>query len=98
MDDVVIEEGSEGLEVRLVECLGGELYLLGLETGRSPRAASTATGHEDVVAMLLPLAPNPVAGGITDSRRAGSTTSTRPSRRGSGASSRAASRRTTGRA
>ena len=64
MGDVMLDEGSENFEeVKLVKCLGEDIYMLGFETGQSPRAASTATGHEDMVTMFLPLAPNPVTGG-----------------------------------
>jgi uncharacterized membrane protein len=65
MGDVMLDDGSENFqEVRLVECLGEELYLLGFETGRSPAAAAAATGHEEMATMFLPLAPNPVTGGF----------------------------------
>lgn len=65
MGDVMLDDGSENFqEVRLVECLGEELYLLGFETGRSPDAAAAATDHEEMVTMFLPLAPNPVTGGF----------------------------------
>ena len=65
MSDVMLDDGSENFnEVRLVECLGEDLYLLGFETGPSPDAAADATGHDGMVTMFLPLAPNPVTGGF----------------------------------
>ena len=65
MGDVMLDGGSENFrEVRLVECLGDELYMLGFETGRSPDSVGEATDHEDMVTMFLPLAPNPVTGGF----------------------------------
>ena len=64
MGDVMLDEGSENFEeVKLVKCLGDDIYMLGFETGQTPTAATTATGHEDMVTMFLPLAPNPVTGG-----------------------------------
>ena len=64
MGDVMLDEGSENFEeVRLVKCLGDDIYMLGFETGQTPTAATTATGHENMVTMFLPLAPNPVTGG-----------------------------------
>jgi uncharacterized membrane protein len=65
MGDVMLDDGSENFrEVRLVECLGEDLYLLGFETGRSPDTVGHAAGHEEMVTMFLPLAPNPVTGGF----------------------------------
>lgn len=64
MGDVMLDDGSENFEeVKLVKCLGEDIYMLGFETGQSPNAAATATGHEDMVTVFLPLAPNPVTGG-----------------------------------
>ena len=64
MGDVMLDEGSENFEeVKLVKCLSEDIYMLGFETGQSPKAAMEATGHEDMVTMFLPLAPNPVTGG-----------------------------------
>jgi len=65
MGDVMLDEGSENFrEVRLVECLGEELYVLGFETSISPDAVGDAAGHEEMVTMFLPMAPNPVTGGF----------------------------------
>ena len=65
MGDVMLDDGSESFrEVRLVECLGEDLYLLGFETGQSPVSVGDTTDHEEVVTMFLPLAPNPVTGGF----------------------------------
>ncbi|PSQ09734.1 hypothetical protein BRC93_12245 [Halobacteriales archaeon QS_5_70_15] len=64
MGDVMLDDTSENFEeVRLVRCLGEDIYMLGFETGQPPEAAVDATGHEDMVTMFLPLAPNPVTGG-----------------------------------
>jgi uncharacterized membrane protein len=64
MGDVMLDDTSENFnEVRLVRCLGEDIYMLGFETGQSPTAAAAATGHEDMVTVFLPLAPNPVTGG-----------------------------------
>jgi uncharacterized membrane protein len=64
MGDVMLDEGSENFEeVKLVQCLGDDIYMLGFETGQSPEAPIEATGHDDMVTMFLPLAPNPVTGG-----------------------------------
>ncbi|MDX1745866.1 MAG: DUF502 domain-containing protein [Halobacteriales archaeon] len=65
MGDVMLDDGSENFqEVRLVECLGEDIYLLGFETGQSPETVGESTGHEEMVTMFLPLAPNPVTGGF----------------------------------
>lgn len=65
MGDVMLNDTAENFqEVKLVECLEEDIYVLGFQTSESPPTIETATGHEDMVAMFLPLAPNPVTGGF----------------------------------
>ncbi|WP_372912782.1 DUF502 domain-containing protein [Salinigranum sp.] len=65
MSDAMLDQGADEFrEVKLVECLGDELYVIGFETGPSPDSVSDATGHDGMVTMFLPMAPNPVTGGF----------------------------------
>jgi uncharacterized membrane protein len=65
MSDVMLDrEADDFKEVKLVRCLGDELYVIGFETGASPASVEEATGHEEMVTMFLPMAPNPVTGGF----------------------------------
>jgi uncharacterized membrane protein len=58
------QEADDFKEVKLVECLGDELFVIGFETGPSPSSVHDATGNEEMVTMFLPMAPNPVTGGF----------------------------------
>lgn len=65
MGDVMLDEGGENFqEIKLVECFEEDVYVLGFKTSDSPPTIETATGHDDMVSMFLPLAPNPVTGGL----------------------------------
>jgi uncharacterized membrane protein len=65
MSDAMLDQGADEFrEVRLVECLGDELYVIGFETGPSPESVHESTGHGEMVTMFLPMAPNPVTGGF----------------------------------
>lgn len=65
MGDVMLDEGGENFQdIKLVECFEEDIYVLGFKTSDSPATIEESTGHEDVVSMFLPLAPNPVTGGL----------------------------------
>ena len=65
MGDVVLDEGTDEFQdVKLVQCFDDDVYVLGFQTGDSPVTIEESTGHEEMVSMFLPLAPNPVTGGI----------------------------------
>jgi uncharacterized membrane protein len=65
MGDVMLDNEAENFqEVRLVRCLGEDMYLIGFETSESPPTVTEAVGEEEMVTMFLPLAPNPVTGGF----------------------------------
>ncbi|WP_410767255.1 DUF502 domain-containing protein [Haloferax sp. DFSO60] len=65
MGDVVLDEGNNDFQdVKLVQCFDENVYVLGFQTGESPATIEHSTGHEEMVSMFLPLAPNPVTGGI----------------------------------
>lgn len=65
MGDVMLDETGENFQdVKLVECFGGEVYVLGFRTSDSPQTIENTAGHDEMVSMFLPLAPNPVTGGF----------------------------------
>ncbi|GAB6860374.1 hypothetical protein JCM17092_04630 [Haloplanus litoreus] len=65
MGDVMLDEGGENFqEIKLIECFEEEIYVLGFKTSDAPRTIENSTGHDDMVSMFLPLAPNPVTGGL----------------------------------
>jgi uncharacterized membrane protein len=65
MGDVMLDEGGENFQdIKLVQCFEEDVYVLGFVTSDSPVTVENATGHEEMVSMFLPLAPNPVTGGL----------------------------------
>lgn len=65
MSDVVLESDTDHFQsVKLVEFPHDETYVLGFETAGAPEAVNDTAGHEDMVTLFLPLAPNPVMGGF----------------------------------
>lgn len=65
MGDVMLDNEAENFqEIKLVQCLGDEMYVLGFETSTSPDSVAEATGNDEMVTMFIPLAPNPVTGGF----------------------------------
>jgi uncharacterized membrane protein len=65
MSDAMLDNDADDFkEVKLVQCLGDDLYVIGFETGSSPTSVEAATGGEEMVTMFLPMAPNPVTGGF----------------------------------
>jgi uncharacterized membrane protein len=65
MGDVMLDEGGENFQdIKLVQCFEEDVYVLGFVTSESPETIGTPTGHDDMVSMFLPLAPNPVTGGL----------------------------------
>ncbi|WP_210755426.1 DUF502 domain-containing protein [Halorubrum sp. PV6] len=65
MGDVVLDEQDDKFqEVKLVQCFDENVYVLGFKTGDAPVTIEDSTDHEEMVSMFLPLAPNPVTGGL----------------------------------
>lgn len=65
MGDVMLDNEAENFqEVKLVQCLDDEMYVLGFETSPSPATVEEVTGHDEMVTLFIPLAPNPVTGGF----------------------------------
>lgn len=65
MGDVMLgEDGENFQEVKLVECFGENVYVIGFKTTDSPRSVEHSAGHQEMISIFLPLAPNPVTGGF----------------------------------
>lgn len=66
MGDVMLDdEGAQNFKsIKLVECLNDDMYTLAFETSDSPPAIEEATGHDEMVSVFIPMAPNPVTGGF----------------------------------
>lgn len=65
MGDVMLDESSENFQdVKLVQCLEDDMYAIGFKTADSPATVEESTGHDDMVTMFIPMAPNPVTGGF----------------------------------
>jgi uncharacterized membrane protein len=65
MGDVMLgDEGENFQEVKLVQCFGENVYVIGFKTTDSPKSVENSAGHDEMVSMFLPLAPNPVTGGF----------------------------------
>ena len=64
MSDVMLESDSESFrEVKLVEFPSEGAYTLGFVTTETPPALADPAGHDEMLTMFLPLAPNPIMGG-----------------------------------
>jgi uncharacterized membrane protein len=65
MGDVMLDNEAENFqEIKLVECFGEDMYVIGFETSESPNTISENTGHDEMITLFVPLAPNPVTGGF----------------------------------
>ncbi|WP_284031452.1 DUF502 domain-containing protein [Halobaculum lipolyticum] len=64
MSDVMLEEDTQNFrEVKLVEFPHEGAYTLGFLTTETPDPLREPTGHDRMLTLFLPLAPNPVMGG-----------------------------------
>ncbi|MFB6095895.1 MAG: DUF502 domain-containing protein, partial [Haloferacaceae archaeon] len=64
MSDVMLESDTQSFrDVKLVEFPHEGAYTLGFVTTETPDPLREPTGHERMVTLFLPLAPNPVMGG-----------------------------------
>ncbi len=66
MSDVVLDSDAENFrEVKLVEFPHEDAYTIGFVTTETPEVLRTAAGHESMLTLFLPLAPNPVMVGTS---------------------------------
>ncbi|MDL5360376.1 DUF502 domain-containing protein [Halalkalicoccus sp. NIPERK01] len=65
MSDILIESDVESFQdVKLVEFPRDGSYTLAYLTGRPPAELVAAAGHEEMLTLFVPFAPNPVMGGF----------------------------------
>ncbi|MEM4782701.1 MAG: DUF502 domain-containing protein [Halalkalicoccus sp.] len=65
MSDILIESDVESFQdVKLVEFPRDGTYTIGYLTGRPPAEMVAATGHDEMLTVFVPFAPNPVMGGF----------------------------------
>ncbi|WP_254545059.1 DUF502 domain-containing protein [Halomarina pelagica] len=64
MSEVVVEGDVESFrDVKLVEFPTPGSYTVAFVTAETPTHVEESTGHEDMVTLFMPMAPNPVMGG-----------------------------------
>lgn len=65
MSDILIESDVESFQdVKIVEFPRDGTYTIGYLTGRPPAELVAAAGHEEMMTIFVPFAPNPVMGGF----------------------------------
>ena len=65
MGDVMLTTEDENFQdIKLVQCLDEDMYVIGFQTSAAPEAVEDATDHEDMMTLFVPMAPNPVTGGF----------------------------------
>ncbi|KYH25737.1 hypothetical protein HAPAU_24150 [Halalkalicoccus paucihalophilus] len=65
MSDILLESDVESFQdVKLVEFPRDGSYALAYLTGRPPAELVAAAGHEEMLTLFVPFAPNPVMGGF----------------------------------
>ncbi|MFB6178775.1 MAG: DUF502 domain-containing protein [Halorientalis sp.] len=64
MSQLLLDSDTDSFqEVKLVEFPSEGSYSIAFLTAETPETIQTATGHDSMVTLFLPLAPNPVMGG-----------------------------------
>jgi uncharacterized membrane protein len=65
MGDVMLDNEAENFQdIKLVRCLGEEMYVLGFETSAAPTSVEASADNDEMVTLFVPMAPNPVTGGF----------------------------------
>jgi len=65
MGDVMLTSEDENFQdVKLVQCLDEDMYVIAFQTSAAPVAVEDATEHDDMMTLFVPMAPNPVTGGF----------------------------------
>ncbi|MFB6151403.1 MAG: DUF502 domain-containing protein [Haloarculaceae archaeon] len=65
MSELILSSDSRSFrEVKLVEYPTEGSYALAFVTAEAPGEISAATGHDDLMTLFMPMAPNPVMGGF----------------------------------
>ncbi|WP_255149199.1 DUF502 domain-containing protein [Halorarius halobius] len=65
MSEIILDSDTDSFqEVKLVEYPTEDSYVVAFKTTETPGVIETDTGHEDMVTLFMPMAPNPVMGGF----------------------------------
>lgn len=65
MSDLLLDSDTDSFqEVKLVEYPVEGSYTVAFKTAESTAAVTEATGHDEMVTLFMPMAPNPVMGGF----------------------------------
>ena len=65
MSELLLDSDTESFqEVKLVEYPRDGSYTVAFKTATTPEVIGDATGHEEMVTLFMPMAPNPVMGGF----------------------------------
>jgi len=65
MSELLLDSQSQSFkDVKFVEYPTDESYALAFVTADTPEYIEDAAGHEDMVTLFMPMAPNPVMGGF----------------------------------
>jgi len=65
MSDLLLDSQSQSFQdVKLVEYPTDDSYSLAFVTADTPEYIEDATGHDEMVTLFMPMAPNPVMGGF----------------------------------
>jgi uncharacterized membrane protein len=65
MSELLLDSDTESFqEVKLVEYPREGSYTVAFKTATTPDVIGDATGHEEMVTLFMPMAPNPVMGGF----------------------------------
>jgi uncharacterized membrane protein len=65
MSELLLDSDTESFqEVKLVEYPRDGSYTVAFKTADTPDVIADATGHEEMVTLFMPMAPNPVMGGF----------------------------------
>ena len=65
MSELLLDSDTESFqEVKLVEYPRDGSYTVAFKTAATPDVIGDATGHEEMVTLFMPMAPNPVMGGF----------------------------------
>lgn len=65
MSEILLDSDTDSFqEVKLVEYPGEDSYTVAFKTTETPDVIEEGTGHEDMVTLFMPMAPNPVMGGF----------------------------------
>ncbi|WP_193222396.1 DUF502 domain-containing protein [Halosegnis rubeus] len=65
MSEIMLDSDTDSFqEIVLVEYPGEGSYTVAFKTAETPSVIERDTGHEDMVTLFMPMAPNPVMGGF----------------------------------